>query len=132
MVETIKGASLKGKAKAKTGTAKKPVVRATRKPTAKGTALTAVKKAATPRTKKTKDMIFPLNYIAKLDSKKRLAVRNARSEYYAVAELEGGVLLLRPQEEFRLEDLPPEVLSLIDASSANFRAGLVSEPIDLD
>ncbi len=130
MVETIKGDSLKGKAK--TGTAKKPVVRETRKPTAKKTAPKDVKKAVSPRTKKTKDMVFPLNYIAKLDSKKRLAVRNARSEYYAVAELEGGVLLLRPQEEFRLEDLPPEVLAMIDASSANFRAGLVSEPIDLD
>jgi len=123
MVETVKGASLKGKAK--TGTATKPIVRATRKPT-------AVKKAVSPRTKKTKDKGFPLNYIAKLDSKKRLAVRNARSEYYAVAELEGGVLLLRPQEEFRLEDLPLEVLAMIDASSANFRAGLVSEPVDLD
>lgn len=130
MVETIKGASLKGKAK--TGTATTPVVRATRKTTAKKPVLTAVKKTVSPRTKKTKDKGFPLNYIAKLDSKKRLAVRNARSEYYAVAELEGGVLLLRPQEEFRLEDLPPKVLAMIDASSANFRAGLVSEPIDLD
>jgi hypothetical protein len=130
MVETVKGASPKGKAK--TGTAKKPDVRATRKPTAKKTAREDVKKAAAPHTKKTKDTVFPLNYIAKLDSKKRLAVRNARSEYYAVAELEGGILLLRPQEEFRLEDLPPEVIAMIDASSANFRAGLVSEPIDLD
>ena len=130
MAATTTGASRKGKVKA--GKARKPVARATKKPTAKATAPKAAAKAVASRAKKTSDMVFPLNYIAKLDSRKRLAVRNARSEYYAVTELEGGVLLLKPQVEFRLEDLPPEVLAMIDASSANFRVGLVSEPIDLD
>jgi hypothetical protein len=128
MAVTMTGASLKGKARKQ----KKPVARAEKKTTAKAVAPKAAAKAGASRAKKTRDTVFPLNYIAKLDSKKRLAVRNARSEYYAVSELEGGVLLLKPQEEFRLEDLPPEVLAMIDASSANFRAGLVSEPIDLD
>ena len=130
MAKTLTGASLKGKARKLI----EPAIRATKKPTAKAEAETpkATPKAGASRAKKTSDMVFPLSYIAKLDSKKRLAVRNASSEYYAVAELDGGVLLLSPQKEIRLEDLPPEVLAMIDASSANFRVGLVSEPIDLD
>jgi hypothetical protein len=32
----------------------------------------------------------------------------------------------------QFDDLPPEVLSMIDESSANFRAGRASDPIDLN
>lgn len=71
-------------------------------------------------------------YIAKLDSKKRITVREALSEYYTVVPMESGIIVLKPQQEFRLDDLPPEVLSMIDASAANFRAGRVYGPIDLD
>lgn len=73
-----------------------------------------------------------VEYIAKLDSKKRITVRAARSEYYAVTELAGGVIVLKPQEAFRLADLPKDVLAMIDEASANFKAGRVSAPIDLD
>jgi|GEM_PF-6584495 hypothetical protein len=73
-----------------------------------------------------------VEYIAKLDSKKRITVRAARSEYYAVTELAGGVIVLKPQVAFRLADLPKDVLAMIDEASANFKAGRVSAPIDLD
>lgn len=71
-------------------------------------------------------------YVAKLDSKKRITVRAARSEYYAVTELASGVIVLKPQEAFSLEDLPEDVLAMIDEASANFKASRVSAPIDLD
>jgi hypothetical protein len=73
-----------------------------------------------------------VEYVAKLDSKKRITVRSARAEYYAVTELAGGVIILKPQEAFRLEDLPEDVLAMIDEASANFKIGRVSAPIDLD
>ena len=67
-------------------------------------------------------------YVAKLDSKKRITVRSARSEYYAVTELSGGVIVLKPQEAFTLADLPQDVLDMIDQASANFKAGRVLPP----
>jgi hypothetical protein len=78
-----------------------------------------------------KDMA-QIEYIAKLDSKKRITVRSARSEYYAVTELASGVIVLKPQEAFKLADLPKDVLAMIDEAAANFKAGRVSAPINLD
>jgi hypothetical protein len=73
-----------------------------------------------------------IGYVAKLDSKKRITVRSPLSEYYAVTELAGGVIVLKPQEAFKLEDLPEEVIAMIDEAAANFKAGKASAPIDLD
>ncbi|MGO8792609.1 MAG: hypothetical protein ACLQVL_35200 [Terriglobia bacterium] len=71
-------------------------------------------------------------YIAKVDSKKRIAVRGAKARYYAVTELEDGLILLKPQEETRIEDIPPAVLAMMDRAMEDLKAGRVAGPIELD
>jgi hypothetical protein len=71
-------------------------------------------------------------YIAKVDAKKRIAVRGAKANYYAVTELEDGLILLKPQQETRLEDIPPEVLAMMDRAMVGLDAGIIAGPIELD
>ena len=52
-------------------------------------------------------------YDAHLDAKKRVTLRDAQTEYYAV-------------------NVSKRSLKMLEASAKNFKAGKVSEPIDLD
>ena len=70
-------------------------------------------------------------YDAKVDSKKRITLRNAKYEYYNVKEMENGTLVLEPRElsvPFSVSEL---TLKMMDSAMENLKNGIVSEPIDL-
>ncbi|MDA8409925.1 MAG: hypothetical protein M0001_05975 [Treponema sp.] len=103
-------------------------------PAAKKSGSLGKEKRGVVRAAKKKDMgSHHVFYIAKVDSKKRIAVRGAAASYYAVTELEDGLILLKPQEEAtRIEDIPPAVLAMMDRAMEGFKAGRVAGPIELD
>ena len=70
-------------------------------------------------------------YDAKLDSKKRLTLRDASFEYYHVQEMDNGVIVLEPRELTAPFRVSANTLSMMDQSIQNLRAGRVSESIDL-
>jgi len=71
-------------------------------------------------------------FVAKLDSKHRMIVPHPKAEYYDVADLGDGMLLLKPHQETRIEDIPPAVLAMMDRAMEAFEAGHVAGPIELD
>ena len=70
-------------------------------------------------------------YDAKIDSKKRITLRNALFEYYHVQEYDDGRILLEPRELTAPFQVSSKSLAMMDASIHNLRAGKVSDSIDL-
>lgn len=70
-------------------------------------------------------------YDAKLDSKRRITLRSSNYLYYHVQELNNGTIVLDPRELTAPFEVSSNTLSMMDQSIQNFRAGKVSEPIDL-
>ncbi|MBQ9720009.1 MAG: hypothetical protein IJV64_04865 [Oscillospiraceae bacterium] len=70
-------------------------------------------------------------YDAKVDSKRRITLRNARFEYYHVKEYPDGSILLEPRELAVPFSVSENTLAMMDASVNNMKSGTVSEPIDL-
>ena len=71
------------------------------------------------------------SYDAKIDSKKRITLRNASYEYFHVEELADGRILLEPRELTKPLQISANTLSMLDSSMENFNKGNVSDPIDL-
>lgn len=71
-------------------------------------------------------------YDAKLDSKKRLTIRGARTKYYHVTEREDGTIELSPRELVHPDEVSKRTLEMIDEAISKFKAGEVSEPVNLD
>ncbi len=72
-----------------------------------------------------------LQYDAKTDSKKRITLRNARYDYYHALEFEDGRILLEPRELVAPLQVSENTLNMMDQSMENYKAGKVSEAIDL-
>ena len=70
-------------------------------------------------------------YDAKLDSKRRITLRNSNFEYYHVQEMEGGTIVLEPRELTVPFQISANTLAMMDESVKNLRAGKVSGPVDL-
>ena len=70
------------------------------------------------------------SYDAKIDSKKRITLRNAFYEYFHVEEYDDGRILLEPRELTKPLQVSVNTLKMMDSSMENFNKGLVSEPID--
>lgn len=70
-------------------------------------------------------------YQAHLDAKRRLTLRGAKYEYYAVREYDNGIILLEPREMVRPSEISERTLQMMDESIRNLHAGKVSAPIDL-
>jgi hypothetical protein len=70
-------------------------------------------------------------YSAKLDSKKRITLRGARYNHYKVQVLNDGKILLKPQLLVDSDIVSPKTLKMIEKSINNFKAGIVSKPINL-
>lgn len=70
-------------------------------------------------------------YDAKLDSKRRLTLRNASFEYYHVQEMDNGTIVLEPRELTVPFQISANTLAMMDASVRNMKAGKVSAPLDL-
>ena len=71
------------------------------------------------------------SYDAKIDSKKRITLRNVLYEYFHVEEYDDGRILLEPRELTKPLQVSANTLKMMDSSMENFNKRLVSEPIDL-
>ena len=70
-------------------------------------------------------------YDAKMDSKKRITLRNAMYEYYHVEEFEDGRIVLEPRELVPPFQISERTLAMMDKSIENLKQGKVSKPVDL-
>ena len=70
-------------------------------------------------------------YDAKIDSKKRLTLRNAIFEYFHVQEMSDGTIILEPRELTVPFQVSANTLSMMDESVSNMKKGVVSEVVDL-
>lgn len=70
-------------------------------------------------------------YDAKIDSKKRVTLRNTVFEYFHVQEMDNGVIVLEPRELTAPFQVSANTLSTMDESVKNLKKGAVSEPVDL-
>lgn len=70
-------------------------------------------------------------YDAHVDSKKRLTLRSALFEYYHVSEFADGKIVLEPRELTVPFSVSANTLKMMDTAVENFKAGKVSEEIDL-
>lgn len=72
-------------------------------------------------------------YTAKLDSKRRLVLRDsAPYEQYLVRHLDNGVIGLRPQITGDIASISENSLRMIEASMENLKRGVASPLVDLD
>ena len=72
-----------------------------------------------------------MEYDAKVDTKKRITIRNANFTYYHVTEMENGSILLEPRELTPPVQISANTLHMMDTSIQNFKNGVVSAPVDL-
>lgn len=71
-------------------------------------------------------------YDAKLDSKKRITIRGARTQYYHVTEKTDGTIQLSPRELVHPDEISEKTLNMVDKAIKNLKKGKVSEPVDID
>ena len=72
------------------------------------------------------------NYDAKLDSKKRITIRNPKYDYYHVTEQENGVVILEPRELVDPLTISKKTLEDMDKSIENLKKGKIEGPIKID
>jgi len=70
-------------------------------------------------------------YDTRLDSKKRVTLRNALFEYYHVLEMENGTIIMEPRELTVPFQVSANTLAMMDESVRNIKAGKVSDKVDL-
>ena len=70
-------------------------------------------------------------YDAKLDSKKRITLRNAVFDYFHVTEMEDGRVVLEPRELVEPFRVSSNTLAMMDAAVENMKNAKVSEKLDL-
>lgn len=70
-------------------------------------------------------------YDAKVDSKKRVTLRNTVFEYFHVQEMDNGVIILEPRELTAPFQVASNTLAMMDKSVKNLKKGKVSEAVDL-
>lgn len=71
------------------------------------------------------------SYDTKIDSKKRITLRNALFEYFHVEEYEDGRIILEPRVLEKPFEVSANTLTMMDSSIENLNQGSVSDPIDL-
>ena len=71
------------------------------------------------------------SYDAKIDSKKRITLRNALFEYFHVEEYNDGRIILEPRVLEKPFEVYANTLNMMDSSIENLKKGDVSAPIDL-
>jgi len=68
-------------------------------------------------------------YDAKIDSKKRITIRNPKYEYYHVIEQENGVVILQPRKLVDPLSISKNTLEDMDKSVENLNKGISYGPI---
>ncbi|KXK50090.1 MAG: hypothetical protein UZ05_CHB002001680 [Chlorobi bacterium OLB5] len=69
-------------------------------------------------------------YTTKLDSKKRMTIRNPDYEYYQVNIFDDGKILLEPKILVDAHEVSLNTLKMMDKAVKNLKKGVVSKPID--
>jgi hypothetical protein len=70
-------------------------------------------------------------YDAKLDSKKRITLRNAVFDFFHVSELEDGRIVLEPRELVKPFSVSANTLDMMDTAVKNLKNKKVSEKLNL-
>jgi len=70
-------------------------------------------------------------YDAHIDMKKRITLRDAGAEYYAVKMFDDGHIILEPRVLVSPDLISKRTLKMLDRSASNFKNGKVSDPINL-
>lgn len=70
-------------------------------------------------------------YAARVDTKKRVTLRDACYDNYHVQEYADNRILLEPQKLVAPFELSARTLSAMDEGMKNLKKGKVSQPIDL-
>ena len=68
-------------------------------------------------------------YDAKLDSKKRITIRNPKYEYYHVSEQENGIIILEPRELVDPFTISKKTYEDMQEDVNNLKNGIVSDPV---
>lgn len=71
------------------------------------------------------------SYDARIDSKKRITIRNPLYDYYHVTEKENGVVILEPRLLVDPLTISKNTLDSMDKAVKNVKKGVVSKPIKL-
>lgn len=71
------------------------------------------------------------SYVARVDSKKRITIRNPKYEYYHVVEQDNGIVVLEPRELVDPLTISRKTLDSMDKAMDNVKKGVVSKPIKL-
>lgn len=70
-------------------------------------------------------------YDAKIDSKKRLTIRGARTSHYHVTEYQDGTVMLSPRQLIHPDEISRRTLQMMDKAIENMKAGDRNEPVDM-
>lgn len=71
-------------------------------------------------------------YDARLDSKKRITLRGAKTTYYRVREKKDGTIELSPRVLIHPDEISAKTLSSINQSVVNLKKGNASKAVDLE
>ena len=71
-------------------------------------------------------------YDARVDSKKRIILRGAKTDYYHVVEKADGTIELSPRVLVHPDQISKKSLSTLDSSVENLKKGKASPPVDLN
>lgn len=72
-----------------------------------------------------------MEYDAKMDSKRRITLRNTSYQYFHVQMNKDGSILLNPRVLIDPIEIDKKTLDMIDKSMENYSKGIVSKPINL-
>ncbi len=71
-------------------------------------------------------------YIAHIDSKKRITLRGALYQDYSVTEYDNGCIMIKPRELTVSESISARTLEDMDRAITNFKHGKVSPVIEME
>lgn len=72
-----------------------------------------------------------MEYDAKMDSKRRITLRNTSYQYFHVQMNKDGSILLNPRVLIDPIEIDKKTLDMMDKSMENYSKGIVSKPINL-
>lgn len=70
-------------------------------------------------------------YDAKVDTKKRITLRNTTYDYYHVVEFPSGKIELEPRVLVAPFEIAEDTLEMVDSAIENLKRGIASDPIDI-
>jgi hypothetical protein len=79
----------------------------------------------------TEEMMSPVNeYVAKIDTKKRVTLRGAMFTHYQVKEFRDGRITLEPRVIVTPFEVSRRTLKMMDLSMASFRNGVAGPAVE--